>query len=75
MEQTLTLTEREVNLVRYSLEQEHDRLAKELLTATERSILVDEKSFPEETSASALTSHRESLARRIHQISELLKRI
>ena len=73
VEQTLTLTEREMNLVRYSLNQEHDRLAKELLTETERSILIDEKEFPDE--AFSLACHRESLVRRIHQISELLKKI
>ena len=73
MEQVLTLTEREMNLVRYSLEQEHDRLAKELITETERSIAADEKEFPDE--AFSLACHRESLTRRILQITELLKKI
>lgn len=73
MEQILTLTEREINLIRYALEKEHDRLAKELITETERSVAVGEEGFSEE--ASALISHRESLARRIHQISKLLKKI
>lgn len=75
MEQTVTLTEREVNLIRYSLEQEHDRLAKELLTEIERLISADEKSLTEEAPALALKSHRESLARRVYQVSELLKKI
>lgn len=73
MEQTLTLTEREMNLVRYSLNQEHDRLAKALITETDRSIVAGEEGFSEEVSA--LISHRESLVRRLHQISELLKKI
>lgn len=72
MEQTLTLTEAELNIVRYSLEQEHDRLAKELFAATERWIVADKQGLPE---TFAFACHRESLARRIQRVKDVLEKI
>lgn len=73
MEQTLTLTEREVNLVRYALEKEHDYLAKELLTATERWCAASENGFYGTTAE--LKTGMEETTRRINEVSELMKKI
>lgn len=73
VEQTLTLTEREVDVVRYSLEQERDRLAKELITATNLLGAASEKGLSK--GVSRFRADMESARRRINEVSELLKKI
>lgn len=72
-EQVLNLTEREMNIVRYSLEQERDRLAKELITATNLWGAASEKGLSK--GASRFRADMESARRKINEVSELLKKI